>query len=282
MATAVIEDVSDTALWVAAYRAQESERPDALFRDRLAARLTGEKGRNIAKAMGRGRYVAWLVVIRTCIIDAFIDELVAQGVDTIVNLGAGLDTRPYRLALPSSVRWIEVDYAKLVDLKEARLRDEKPRCHLERVRLDLADRPARRKFFDEVSARSKKVAVLTEGVIPYLNNDEVASLAEDLRAHANFRFWIADYFVPTLLRLIRRTGLARRRMKNAPIRFYPREPFSFFGAHGWKERETRYLGVEAKKLGRPFPRSWWIGFLLAFVPKDKRNKLRGYTLLEPN
>ena len=52
-----IESVSDTARWVAVYRAMETERPDALFRDPWARRLAGVKGENIVAWGHRG--VAW-------------------------------------------------------------------------------------------------------------------------------------------------------------------------------------------------------------------------------
>ena len=96
MAESPIEHVSDTALWVAACRALESERPDALFRDPLAARLAGERGREIARSMPNQAATSWSVVVRTCVIDDFLREAIASGVDTILNLGAGLDTRPYQ------------------------------------------------------------------------------------------------------------------------------------------------------------------------------------------
>src|SRR3954469_17468733 len=102
----LLPNVSDTALWVAHYRAEESERPDALFRDPYAQRLAGERGRRIAEAMGAtSKYTRWTLVIRTVIIDRFISEAVAGGVDTVLNLGAGLDSRPYRMALPAALRW---------------------------------------------------------------------------------------------------------------------------------------------------------------------------------
>jgi O-methyltransferase involved in polyketide biosynthesis len=44
----LLKDVSDTALWVAVFRAEESQRPDALFKDPYASMLTGERGRHIA------------------------------------------------------------------------------------------------------------------------------------------------------------------------------------------------------------------------------------------
>ena len=44
--------ISDTALWVAVYRARETDRPDALFRDPLAYRLAGTRGEQIAQKIG--------------------------------------------------------------------------------------------------------------------------------------------------------------------------------------------------------------------------------------
>jgi len=188
-----INHVADTAFWVATYRANESARPDALFHDPLAARLADGRGRGIAAGIADGHEVAWVVVIRTCIIDDFIREAVAGGCDTILNLGAGLDTRPYRLELPPSLRWIEVDFPATIDFKNERLRDEKPRCQLERRAVDLGDAVARRALLDDVNARSQKVFVLTEGVVGYLTNDAVAALASDLAAQPRIAYWLVEY-----------------------------------------------------------------------------------------
>ena|ERR1700741_2601535 len=50
MTDPAIQHISDTARWAAVYRARESEREDALFRDPFARRLAGERGEHIAKA----------------------------------------------------------------------------------------------------------------------------------------------------------------------------------------------------------------------------------------
>ena len=53
----LINDVSDTSFWVAYYRAKETQRTDALFQDRFAQLLIGERGERIAKHMaGISRY----------------------------------------------------------------------------------------------------------------------------------------------------------------------------------------------------------------------------------
>jgi O-methyltransferase involved in polyketide biosynthesis len=53
MPSAPIKNVSDTARWVAVYRAMEAERPDAIFRDPFARRLAGERGEEIVRSMRR-------------------------------------------------------------------------------------------------------------------------------------------------------------------------------------------------------------------------------------
>ena len=95
-----IRNVSDTASWVAIYRAMESERPDALFDDPYARRLGGERGEAIVKALPRGASMSWPMVVRTAVMDEIVLRCVHEGAATVLNLAAGLDARPYRLALP--------------------------------------------------------------------------------------------------------------------------------------------------------------------------------------
>ncbi len=96
-----IENISDTARWVAVYRAMETERQDAIFRDPFAARLAGEKGQAIVDTMKRGRQMAWAMIVRTAVFDEIIEAQIRAGVDQIVNLAAGLDARAWRMKLPA-------------------------------------------------------------------------------------------------------------------------------------------------------------------------------------
>src|SRR5487761_2097855 len=92
-----IEHISDTARWVAVYRAMETARPDAIFRDPYARRLAGDRGDDIVDTMKQGRAMAWAMIVRTAVFDEIIlDTIARHGVDTIVNLAAGLDARPWR------------------------------------------------------------------------------------------------------------------------------------------------------------------------------------------
>jgi methyltransferase (TIGR00027 family) len=296
MTDSLIRNVSDTAFMVAAYRAIESERPDALFHDPLARKLAGDLGQRMVDSMSRRRFrlptamrarvMIWMMAIRTRIIDDFILSAIAQGADAILNLGAGLDTRPYRMQLPSSLSWIEVDYPRVIDLKDGRLADEQPRCWLERVKLDLADLPARAKLFADLGSRFNKVLVLTEGVIPYLSNAEVAKLADDLRSQPSFRHWIVDYFSSEAVRLRKRASV-QRHMQNAPFLFEPDDYFGFFAERGWRVGAIRFISDEGKRLNRPIPIPIlgmalfaMLSLFMSKARRDAQRKFAAYVILE--
>jgi methyltransferase (TIGR00027 family) len=282
----VIQNVSDTAFMVAMHRATESERADALFRDPLASKVAGERGKAIAARLPRSALIGWSVAVRTVIIDDYIQAAVARGADTVLNLGAGLDTRPFRMSLPETLRWIEVDYPPLIDLKEARLASDVPCCRVERVKMDLADLPARRRLLADVDENSKHILVLTEGVVPYLTVEDVGALADDIRRMKAAHGWIVDYFSPRTMRYRRK--VTRKYQVNAPFRFEPEDWFRFFEEHGWKPKEKRFLAVEGRRLGRPVP---WPPLLRAgarlirpLLSRARRESMRdfaGYFLLEP-
>ena len=103
---------------------------------------------------------------------------------------------------------------------------------MQRISLDLTDRAARRAFLADMSAGATKMLVLTEGVVPYLSEADVAELADDLRQAEKVRFWITDYFSPEAIKF--GAKLRRRFMRNAPFQFAPKDWFGFFAARGWK------------------------------------------------
>ncbi len=284
-----LQNVSDTAFMVAAYRAAESARPDALFRDPLAARLSGDRGKRILAGLPKGAFIGgWTVIIRTCVIDEQIRAALAEGVDLVLNLGAGLDTRPYRMELPASLRWLEVDQPQVIAFKEQVLADERPRCSLERIDLDLSDDSRRKAVLERAIAGSRKVLVLTEGVVPYLTEQAVASLAADLRRNPAVRYWIVDYFSPEAYAYRRRSGMGRA-MQNAPFLFEPKDFFGFFAGLGWQPKETRYLAEEADALNRPpaFPLFVRLAMFVMgrFLPPERRKAMKrytGYVLFEPS
>jgi methyltransferase (TIGR00027 family) len=259
---APIRNISDTALWAALYRARESERPDALFHDPLAAALAGERGKQIAATMPFSDRNAWSWIARTFLCDQFISQEIAADADLVVNLAAGLDARPYRMKLPATLRWMEVDLPDILGYKQQIIGEQKPSCMLERIALDLGDRDARRALFARLGSESHKALLISEGFLIYLPRQQVGELAADLGAVTSFNRWIIDLASPGLLKLLQKKVGAPLAAAGSPLQFGPEEGPHFFEPYGWKPMEVQSLLKTAAKLKRLSP----LMRLLAMLP----------------
>lgn len=258
-----VRNISDTARWVAYFRARETMRPDALFRDPYAERLAGERGFHIANTLPEGNKHEWAWVARTYLFDKFLAREIESGADLVLNLAAGLDARPYRLNIPASLQWIEVDFPEILSYKEEILRDDKPKCRLERIGLDLTDVQGRRRLFTDLSQRGGKIVTMSEGLLIYLAPEEVASLAQDIALGANFESWIIDLASPGQLKLMQRSTGKQLSEANAAFKFGPPEGARFFEPYGWEPQDVQGFLKTAAELGRA------PGELVSLLPEPK-------------
>jgi methyltransferase (TIGR00027 family) len=262
----------------------ESERPDALFHDPYARRLAGTRGEQVLAGMPKGKAFAWPMIVRTAVMDEIILRTIARdGVDTVLNLAAGLDTRPYRLRLPASLRWIEVDFPDVIAYKKEQLAEERPISALERVGIDLTDEAARRALFDRIGGAAKHVLVVSEGLLIYLAPEQVATLAADLATPPSFRWWLIDLASPGLLKMIEKSWGPILAAGNAPFRFAPAEGTRFFEPHGWREAEFRSTWDESIRLKRSMRLAWLWALIGRFMSRKRREEARrfsGIVLLE--
>ena len=280
-----LRNVSDTARWVAFYRAMETQRSDALFHDPFAAKLAGAHGEAIVDNLPRGRQMAWAMIVRTQVFDEIIlDRIRAGGVDLVLNLAAGLDARPWRFTqLPSSLRWVDVDLPGILDYKLETLAGEKTVCRYEAVRLDLTDSTKRRALFAQLGQEASRVLVVTEGLLIYLAPEQVSELARDLHTPPAFQWWLIDLIKPRLLKMIQRSWGSRLEAGNAPFKFAPAEGTKFFEPFGWREVEFRSAMEEGHRLKREMRGAWLWRFIGKLTSKKEQAEVRrmsGSVLLE--
>jgi methyltransferase (TIGR00027 family) len=173
----VLPAVSVTALGVAAIRAAETDRPDRLFDDPCAAgfvraahyvRPVPAAEPTTADIEARRGLVAWIAV-RTRFLDDVLQQASAEGCRQVVILGAGLDSRAFRLEWPEGTRLWELDLADVLAFKEQVVTAERwqPRCARTTVPVDLSEdwgRPLVGAGFDP----GAPVVWLAEGLLAYL------------------------------------------------------------------------------------------------------------------
>ncbi len=263
----ILEDIMDTARWIAFYRAIESERSDALFHDPFARLLADKRGEEIARRLPQRRQSAWITAVRTRVFDEIILQAVDEGVDTVLNLAAGLDTRPYRLTLPASLKWIEVDFPSILLYKQEKLLNEQPFCSLEHVPMDLTNSKARKKLFTHVGTEAKRVIVVTEGFLLYLAPDQVASLASDLYTITSFNWWLTALASPLMVRMLPQVLKGSLEAGEARMQFAPEEGAAFLQPYGWKVAEFHSSQKEAQRLHRVMPYGWPLQLLAHLTSK---------------
>jgi len=167
-----------TSLWVAAMRAAETEREDALFRDPFARALAGELGFQVmAEADPPTALRPPVVAVRTRYFDEQILAALGRGLRQLAIVAAGMDSRAFRLELPPGTRLHEIDQPAVLAYKDERLGGASPKAERILVPVDLReDFPAalRAAGFDP----GRPTAWLLEGLFPYLAESDVRRVLE--------------------------------------------------------------------------------------------------------
>jgi methyltransferase (TIGR00027 family) len=264
-------DVATTALFVAAVRARENERSDPLFKDQLSALLAGSEG------------LAWLAAseanpgsnyhldsfpyleVRTRYFDDWASEAVRDGeARQLVLLGAGMDTRAFRLPWPEGFQFWEIDTPELFALKEARLQSAGVRLESDRrvVEADLTSGDWVDSLIEGGFKKNLPTVWLAEGLFQYLKGTDVGQILEGAASVSSpSSRLVADIISAEFLRrMSNRERLRRRKERGTPWVFGSDEPEKLFRSHGWKIEDKVGALEAAVALGRwPATRSGTAG-----------------------
>jgi methyltransferase (TIGR00027 family) len=279
----ITESVGATALGVAAARAVETARHDALIRDEFAYLLVAAAGPQWAQMASSDP--EWLAAdeefrrlhemsrdyqaVRTHYFDDFFDAAVRTGIRQVVILAAGLDSRAYRLQWPAGTTVFEIDQPKVLEYKTSTLNAHgaQPRARRVPVAVDLRNDWSAA-LADAGFDAAQPTAWLAEGLLPYLPSDASDRLFELVTAHSAAGSQIAvEAFSMDLTAQAEHERIARRE-RSARMRELSgididvdtltyadgnrADAAGWLADHGWRV-DAVPSEVEMTRLGRPVP-----------------------------
>lgn len=221
---------SKTCLYVAAGRALGAREPDESIRnpDYLAERLLGPEERAMiaeqpvvqaldmdfaeARKNMEALSSAIMMIIRTRFIEERLEQAIRDGASQVVILGAGFDTRAYRLVeLLKAARVFEVDQPSTQEHKKRRVREagiEVP-SNLTYVAIDFRHD----KLADVLAAAgydsSKKTFFIWEGVTMYLPEPAVEETLRWVAAQAPGSTIIFDFVGAMIVKFMATADLSK-------------------------------------------------------------------------
>ncbi len=238
-------EVATTALFVAAVRARENERSDPLFRDELSSLLAGQEGlawlarSEVDPTSNYHRDSFPYLEVRTRYFDDWALQAVREcEAKQLVLLGAGMDTRAFRLPWPEAFRFWEVDTPELFALKEARLQSAGVRLSCDRivVEADLTSAGWVGSLLDAGFKKKSPSVWLAEGLFQYLTATDVRQILQGAASVASpgSRFGAEIISLEFLRRRSNQARLQRRKDRGTPWVFGTDDPEALFRPRGWK------------------------------------------------
>lgn len=236
-------DVSFTAKVMAAGRAIETQRSDALFIDPFAEQLAGAEAVQAAiprleedEKQGRP-YTS----VRTRFFDDFLINH-SQTIQQIVLLGAGMDTRASRMNWSSKTCIYEIDKSNILNYKESVLAGIHPTCNRHLICADLKESFWSNLLLEKGYQPSEPSIWLLEGFLYYLNEAEVHNLLTTITNMSAIGSWLGVDVINTVI-LNGSDSWAQYWQSSCD------HPESFFANYGWTAVAIQ-PGEEGASFGR--------------------------------
>jgi methyltransferase (TIGR00027 family) len=240
-----MDPIAKTAYYCCGVRAADAAGPDPICGDTFAQRFMTTEAMEIFSRFADLTMPNRSNVTRARIIDDWIRAGLKQNPrQLVITLGAGFDTRPYRLTGGS---WVELDHPSIIAAKEAALATTESANPLQRVAIDFA----RDRLADALSPWSgeRQALVVMEGVSMYLTQNQLNTTLATLRQHLPGHTLFCDLMTRTFQK--RFGGPIGERIGELGGAFAPLvdDPAATVIAAGYEQRENVSIVGRARELG---------------------------------
>lgn len=253
-----LSPVARTAFYCCALRAADAERVRPVCGDTFAARFLDDEIRaQIRPMLNQSGPSASNVARHRLIDDALRAALLSDPRRRIILLGAGFDTRAFRL---SGGRWWEFDSAELLDFKEQRLPAASAPNPVVRAAVDLGD--GRLGEHLAPIAGDDQAIVVMEGVSMYLTPAALASTARAVRQYLPNATFICDVMTPAFCRRFSRSLRRELSQRGAEFELGETHPNASIEAAGYRAAAHASIVGRAREAGTVRVPGWILSTFL--------------------
>ena len=232
-----MKPISKTAFYCCGVRMQDAASDNPVCGDSFAKVFMNEDGLRVLEAFKDETSPNATNVVRHRIIDDFLRaELEKNSGLTIVTIGAGFDSRPYRL---TGGTWVEIDEPQIIAYKNERLPAENCANRLSRIAMDFATDSLEEKLAP--FAGRNPVVIVIEGVFVYLSEPEIAGLLEKLRRLFPRHQLICDLLSRSFFERYSKTLHEKINGIGTTFRYTADDPGDIFLAGGY--RRTHWVSI---------------------------------------
>jgi methyltransferase (TIGR00027 family) len=225
-----MKPISQTAFYCCGVRMQDAELDKPVCGDVYAKTFMNEDGLRILEQFKDETHPNTSNVARHRAIDDILrDELRANPNLTVIIIGAGFDSRAYRL---KGGTWVELDEPQVIAYKDERLPVSRCENKLTRIAIDFSTDSLEQKLHD--FAGRAPVVVVIEGVFMYLDDDTIRQLLQTLRRLFPQHKLVCDLMTKSFFKRYGRTIREKLGGLGATINVYTNDPTEVFRKSGYE------------------------------------------------
>jgi methyltransferase (TIGR00027 family) len=253
---------------------EDAERKTSLCNDHFARRFMDERGMRLYQPFTAEKLPNISTTVRCRIIDDFVrSEIEKEPGTRVVTIGAGFDTRPYRL---KGGDWIEIDEPQIIEYKNERLPVAECPNSLKRISIEFAAESLAGKL--ETLANDKPVVVVMEGVFMYLEAAQIDSTLRDIKGRFPRHVLLCDLMNREFFEKVAQSVHSKLAAAGAVFTERPDDPAEIFRRNGYMETANVPMFRRAMELGVLWDRARIPGFVARLLLGVLRKEMNGFAV----
>ena len=241
-----MKPVTKTAYYCCGIRMLDAQSAKPLVNDVYAEALMGEEGLTYFEPFRKHQNPNATNIARCFIFDGWVrDAIKARPDTTVILIGAGLDTKAFRI---EGGNWIELDEAGVIEYKNSKLPVSNCSNPLQRIAINFGEEHLRDKLAP--FTHLDNVVFLIEGVLMYVTNNEKTELLKTLTSMFKKHVLMCDLMSKTFFDEFGSKGIYSELLKsNTPFKDMIDQPEKMIMDAGYALDTSRSNPIAASDYG---------------------------------